>query len=132
MRNTTLTGSWSGAYRYPHGRETVFNAQIDEVAGAFVGAIQEPNEFVPDNSSVLTAEIEGMRSASAVTFTKFYNHDAIRHAVRYEGSVDAKLTRVEGRWIIDQDGGSFFMTRDDTGAAEEAEQEAEANIEAPR
>ena len=65
----SLTGSWSGAYRYAHGRETVFNAQIEEVGGAFVGATQEPNEFADPMLSVLTADIEGVREGRVVTFT---------------------------------------------------------------
>lgn len=130
---SSLTGSWSGAYRYPNGgHETVFNAQITESGGAFVGVTQEPNEFLQDAVSVLHGEIEGHREGSAVTFTKFYNHghDATRHSIRYEGTVDANLTQIEGRWIVSSDwSGTFFMHRDDDGAAEEAETSAEATIE---
>lgn len=128
-RRSSLTGSWSGAYRYAFGHETVFNAQIEEVGGAFVGSTQEPNEFLDATTSVLNAEIEGVRSGSAVTFTKFYNHEGIRHAIRYEGAVDDSLLRIQGKWII-RDGttGTFFMTRDDDGEAAEAEERAEAEI----
>jgi len=124
---SSLTGSWSGAYRYPHGRETVFNAQIDELGGAFVGTTQEPNEFANPMLSVLTADIEGVREGRSVTFTKFYHHGGIRHAIRYEGGVDDALMRIEGRWIIPGSGsGTFFMVRDDDGAEAEAEESAEA------
>lgn len=130
MRYDTLTGAWSGAYRYGGGAETVFNAQIDEVGGAFVGATQEPNTFAPDAGPVLNAEIEGTRTGASIAFTKFYHHAGIRHAIRYEGSADGKLMRIEGIWIIPGSGsGTFFMTRDDEGAADEAAQEAEATIE---
>src|ERR1700754_1242791 len=112
MRRSSLTGAWSGAYRYPRDAfpETVFNAQIDEVGGAFVGSIQEPDTSgMGSGVPVIAAEIEGVRSGSAVTFTKFYDG----HAVRYEGSVDANLMRVEGKWIIPGEwSGTFFMTRD--------------------
>jgi hypothetical protein len=128
-RRSSLTGSWSGAYRYPHGPETVFNAQIEEVGGAFVGATQEPNDFLDAPTSVLHAEIEGVRTDQTVTFTKFYQHGGIRHAVRYDGSVDADLTRIEGRWTIPGDwSGTFFMTRDDDGEAVAAEEEATIEV----
>lgn len=128
-RRSSLTGSWSGAYRYPHSGETVFNAQIEEVAGAFVGATQEPNEFADPMLSVLTADIEGVREGRSVTFTKFYHHGAIPHAIRYEGAADEALMRIEGRWIIPgQWSGTFFMVRDDDGEAAEAEEAAEATL----
>lgn len=129
----SLTGSWSGAYRYPYGRETVFNAQIEEVGGAFVGTTQEPNEFADPMLSVLTADIEGVREGRTVSFTKFYHHNGIRHAIRYEGGADDALMRIEGRWTIRASGsGTFFMVRDDDGAAAEAEESAEATIEVRR
>jgi hypothetical protein len=129
-RRSSLTGSWSGAYRYAYGHETVFNAQIEEVGGAFVGSTQEPNDFLDSTESILNAEIEGVRSSSAVTFTKFYNHEGIRHAIRYEGAIDDALLRIEGKWIIPNSAsGTFFMTRDDEGEAAEAEERAEATIE---
>lgn len=131
MRRASLTGSWSGAYRYPRDamRETVFNAQIDEVSGAFVGSIQEPNLFLASVESVLTAEIEGVRVGNAVTFTKFYTHGGIRHAVRYEGQANADLTRIEGRWSIPREwSGTFFMTRDDLGEEAKAEEAVEEKV----
>lgn len=129
----SLTGSWSGAYRYAHGGETVFNAQIEEAGGAFVGTTHEPNEFADPALSVLTADIEGVREGQSVTFTKFYHHQGIRHAIRYEGRADAKLARIEGKWIVRSAwSGTFFMVRDDDGAEAEAEQQAEAEIEVPR
>ncbi|MCX7359052.1 MAG: hypothetical protein NT015_13040 [Alphaproteobacteria bacterium] len=132
-RRSTLTGSWSGAYRYPNGRdETVFNAQIEETNGAFVGATQEPNEFLNTTDSVLHGEIDGLREGNAVTFVKFYNHGdkGARHSIRYHGSVDAKLSRMEGRWIVSSDwSGTFFMTRDDLGEETAVEREVEVPIE---
>jgi hypothetical protein len=125
----SLTGSWSGAYRYPGGRrETVFNAQIEESAGAFIGSVQEPNDFA-SGGDVLHASIEGSREGSSVTFTKFYDHADIRHSIRYDGTVDAALMRIEGRWIVRSDwSGTFFMVRDDDGEAAEAERAAEIEI----
>jgi|GEM_PF-503758 len=131
-RRSSLSGSWSGAYRYPGDAfpETVFNAQIDERGGAFVGATQEPNIADPWlNLTVLGAEIEGVRVGRKVTFTKFYNADASEgFAIRYEGEADEALSRIEGVWINPEWSGTFFMVRDDDGAAAEAEEAAEAEI----
>jgi hypothetical protein len=132
MRHLTLTGSWSGAYRYQGDilPETVFNAQIEEVSGAFVGATQEPNTFSPSLASVLIAEIEGARTGSSVSFRKVYNDAGVKHVIRHDGIADTYLMRIEGRWSIPGDGaGTFFMTRDDEGAANEIEESAEATIE---
>lgn len=129
----SLTGSWRGAYRYAYGHETVFNAQIQEVGDAFVGTTQEPNDFADPMLSVLTADIESVREGRSVSFTKFYHHNGIRHAIRYEGGADDALMRIEGRWTIrGSASGTFFMVRDDDGEAAEAEEEAEATIDVRR
>lgn len=121
-RRASLTGSWSGAYRYSSDvrGEVVFNAQIEEVGGAFTGALQEPNAHGYASGSVVTSDIEGVRTGNSVVFTKFYDGSGgMFHAVRYQGTVDANLTRIDGKWSIPRDvTGTFFMVRDDT--AEEA------------
>jgi hypothetical protein len=133
MSKPSLTGSWSGAYRYPGDAfpETVFNAQIEERDGAFIGTTQEPNRA--DSwlkLDVLTAEIEGTRSGLALTFTKFYTGDAqLGFAIRYEGEANDTLTRVDGVWTNPDWSGTFFMTRDDTDAEDAVEREAEAPVQ---
>lgn len=131
-RRSSLTGSWSGAYRYPGGRhETVFNAQIQESDGALVGTTQEPNDFLDATDTILHGEIDGHREGRSVTFTKFYNHghENARHSIRYEGTADDKLTRVEGKWTIRPDwSGTFVMVRDDDGEAAEAKETVEESI----
>jgi hypothetical protein len=126
-RRATLTGSWSGAFRYPSGAlpETVFNAQIEETDGAFVGTIQEPN-FTRPGPSVLRADIEGTRSGLTITFTKFYDAEAaFDFAIRYEGEADEALMRIDGMWINPDWTGPFFMVRDDEAQADEAVERAE-------
>lgn len=130
-RRASLTGSWSGAFRYPGDAfpETVFSAQIEERDSAFIGTTQEPNIDPWLKLSVLTAEIEGTRSGLKLSFTKFYSGDAqIGFAIRYEGEANDTLTRVEGRWINPDWSGTFFMTRDDAGAEEALERDAEAPV----
>ena len=132
QRRSSLTGSWSGAFRYPDDfPETVFNAQIEERGGAFVGSIQEPNiGEVEIAASVITSDIEGTRSGQIVTFTKFYGPEApLDFAIRYEGEADESLRRIDGVWINPDWSGTFFMTRDDLGEEEAAEREVEAPIE---
>ncbi|QGZ95641.1 hypothetical protein [Terricaulis silvestris] len=131
-RRSSLTGSWSGAYRYPDDAfpETVFNAQIEEQNGAFFGAIDEPNVADPWlNLSVLKAEIEGTRSGLQIVFTKFYSAEAdLGFAIRYEGTANEALTRIEGIWINPEWSGPFFMTRDDDSEAVAAEEEATIEV----
>ena len=125
----SLTGAWSGAYRYPSDLrpETVFNAQIEEVGGAFTGSLQEPNVHRLGPGGVVTSDIEGVRAGNAVAFTKFYDGSGgMSHAIRYEGTANAALTRIDGVWAIPRDiSGTFFMVRDDDGAEAEAEERAE-------
>jgi len=131
-RRSSLTGTWSGAYRYPANRlpETVFNAQIEEVGGAFAGDIQEPNLLRPHLGPVTSSNIEGVRTGQDVSFTKFYDGSGgQQHAVRYEGTANETLTRIEGRWSIpNQWSGTFFMARDDDGEVAEAVEGAEVVI----
>jgi hypothetical protein len=126
-RRSSLTGSWSGAFRYPLNAfpEIVFNAQIEERDGAFFGETQQPNVERPWlDIPVLTATIDGVRSGVKITFSKFYDGEAaVDFAIRYEGEANDSLTRIDGVWINPDWSGTFFMTRDDDGA------EAEAAIE---
>ncbi len=119
-KHPTLSGSWSGVYRFPRDvwPEVVFNVQIEEVEGAFTGALQEPNVYGFTPGGVITSDIEGVRTGQAVVFTKFYDGSGgMTHAVRYEGAADAGLARIDGTWSIPRDwSGTFFMVRDDDGA----------------
>lgn len=132
----SLSGAWSGAFRYPRnaGPETVFNVQIVEIGSSISGTLQEPNVLRPGLGSVVTARIDGLREGSQVNFTKRYDGSGgMDHAVAYEGTVDGRLTRIDGRWIIPGVwSGTFLMTRDDDGAAEAIEREVEATIGAEK
>ncbi|MEZ5957858.1 MAG: hypothetical protein R3C27_11685 [Hyphomonadaceae bacterium] len=133
-RRSSLTGSWSGAYRYPGDAmpETVFNALIEEVAGAFTGKIEEPNLTRAWAGPVNTALIEGARESAQLNFIKYYTGDGgMHHMVMYQGVVDDGFTRIDGAWTVPGAwSGTFFMTRDDLGEAADAEVAAEA--ETPR
>lgn len=131
-RRSSLTGSWSGAYCYPYGPlpEVVFNAQIDERDGAFVGRVQEPNIGEPELAvAVLTADIEGTRTGLNISFTKFYGPEAaLDFAIRYEGEADQSLARIDGKWTNPDWSGTFFMTRDDLGEEEAVQRDVEAPV----
>lgn len=132
-RRSSLTGSWSGAYRYPDDTlpETVFNALIEEAAGAFTGKIEEPNLTRAWAGPVNTAFIEGAREGAQLNFIKSYTgNGGMHHMVMYQGIADDDLTRIDGEWIVPGAwSGTFFMTRDDLGEEEAVELEVE--VEAP-
>jgi len=130
-RRSSLTGSWSGAFRYPGDAfpETVFNAQIEEADGTFSGQTQQPNVTHPHlGPSVFNAEIQGVRTGFHLVFDKFYDANVPEEygafTVHYEGEADERLSRVEGVWTNGWSG-TFFMVRDDEAEANEAEERAE-------
>ena len=79
---------------------------------------------------VATADLDGVRTHLTVTFTKFYDGSGgMHHAVRYNGTANEALTRIDGRWTIPGDGsGTFFMTRDDAGEEAATEERVEEVI----
>jgi hypothetical protein len=133
-KRRSLTGVWSGAYRYPGDAmpETVFNAVIEERGTAFTGRTEEPNWAKIGRAKIVTAEIEGVRSGTDVVFTKFMDGSGgMRHAIRYEGVVNEALTHIEGSWSIPRQwSGTFFMDREDVGESVAAERAEE--VKAPR
>lgn len=109
-RRSSLTGSWSGAFRYAGDvrPETVFEARIVEHANSDVtGPIRE----LDTTYGVLDADIQGARDGATLTFLKIY--DERFYVVTYDGKIDEALERVEGSWDIpDVLSGTLFMTRD--------------------
>lgn len=130
MRRSSLTGSWSGAYRYPDDAfpETVFSAGIWERDGAFTGRTQEPDILRPWTGGIVTAAIDGVRHGCEVNFIKCMDGSGgMRHEILYEGAADDSLNRIEGVWCIPGEwSGTFFMQRDDDGEEETAGLKAEA------
>jgi hypothetical protein len=128
LRHASLSGSWSGAYRYPGdvAPETVFSAEIEEIGGIFTGTTQEPDML--RGEGVVTADIDGARSGGDVRFSKFMNGSGgMRHVIMYRGQADDALSSIAGVWTIPGDwSGTFVMVRDDTGETVAAEEAAEA------
>ena len=135
-RRSSLSGAWSGAYRYPGDvmPETVFEATIEEQDGAFTGATIEPNLLGLSEGAIITADIKGVRTGRNVAFTKQCNGSGgMDHAIEYQGVADERLTRIDGRWAIRGDwSGAFFMTRVDDGEELLAEVEAATTIAASK
>lgn len=127
-RHRSLSGLWTGVFDYPWAQfdPVPFNADLLDVLGALTGEIIEPNSMVgaQDAGPELTARIEGARDGLEVSFLKRYAAH-VRHHVRYEGTANARLTRITGIWTTLEVGGGwsgpFVMDRrDDAERAEES------------
>lgn len=108
-----LSGRWQGIYNYPDGHVAVaFTADLIDGGDKLGGSITE-NDAHTDGRALL-AQIDGARSGSMVTFTKFYE-DADPEgydAVAYSGTVSGDGDEISGEWTIPGVwSGSFIMTR---------------------
>lgn len=118
-RETDLTGVWSGAYWYgASGMPTPFTAHIIEVAGNLSGTTLEPATFGSPGLAELSADISGERGALNVRFTKLYHsaQGVHRDPISYAGTVDEKLTSIEGYWRLPSGfSGRFVLVRASRG-----------------
>lgn len=115
---TNLTGIWQGVYFYPRALAPMcFVATLIETASAITGSTHEPHRRT---GSVLCAILAGSRAGARIHFLKSYEPEARGYAsVRYEGTVTADGSEIEGCWIIDAAwSGRFLMIR---GAREKEE-----------
>jgi hypothetical protein len=125
----SLSGFWTGVYDYPSNfaQPVAFNGMIIDIAGDLSGEIIEPNTISNSTISEIRADINGERAGLSVNFIKTYQKvEGAMHQLRYEGAVDEKLIKIQGKWIlIKKDGtlndawtGPFIMNRS-INAAEE-------------
>jgi hypothetical protein len=118
-RETDLTGVWSGAYWYGgSGMPTPFTAHIIETAGSLTGTTLEPATFGLPGLAELSADITGAHGAQNVRFTKVYHsaQGVHRDPISYAGTVDAKLTSIEGDWRLPSGfSGRFVLVRASRG-----------------
>jgi hypothetical protein len=115
-RFTSLTGAWSGVYRYPadHPGEPVpFNARLEQNGEALAGQIDEPNTYAHPAAARLYATVSGVCNGLALSFVKQMDGTGgVTHSIYYEGTADAGLTRIDGIWrLSDGCSGAFFMER---------------------
>ncbi|WP_156256800.1 hypothetical protein [Sandarakinorhabdus oryzae] len=129
MAEHDLTGMWSGIYNYPHSHPPcAFEAQLRDVAGSLVGEITETEALLFPAPTQLSAMIRGLRRASAVRFTKFYDIDSDQYRpVLYDGILSTDGNEIAGQWSIPGAwSGSFIMIRAG-GRAVAEEREAAAS-----
>lgn len=121
MTKRDIGGAWSGLYFHPGCGEPVSFAAILIDAGThFSGSCHEYEAIVSPTRTLLHATVRGRRSGTAVSFTKIYDGSGgWNHSVSYEGTLNASVTEIEGRWTVDDLVGTFLMTR--AGTVEEAE-----------
>jgi hypothetical protein len=132
-RENDLTGVWSGAYWYgASGMPVPFTAHIIDQGGSLSGTTLEPATFGSPGLADLSADIRGARGALSVGFTKVYHAapGVHREPIAYAGTVDAKLTTIEGDWRLPGGfSGRFVLQRASRGvAASEAQREVELRL----
>ena len=132
-RETDLTGVWSGAYWYgAAGMPVPFTAHIIEEGGSLSGTTLEPATFGSPGLGELSADIRGARGALSVRFTKVYHAapGVHREPIAYGGTVDDKLTTIEGDWHLPSGfSGRFMLQRASRGVtASEAQREVELKL----
>ncbi|MEZ6031400.1 MAG: hypothetical protein R3C46_16870 [Hyphomonadaceae bacterium] len=127
-RESDLTGLWSGEYWYGHtARPTPFSAHIIDSGGTISGTTLEPATFGSPHLIELSADISGSRGDLTVRFTKIYHPAPGVHRlpIYYSGTVDEKLTLIDGDWRFpDGFSGRFVLVRASRGAKAEAEKRA--------
>ena len=131
-RDSDLTGLWSGEYWYGTGNPVPFSAHIVDSLGTITGTTLEPNTFAHPGLIELSADISGTRGELSVRFNKLY-HPAPgvhREPIVYTGTVDSKLTMIDGEWRFSHGfSGRFVLVRVSRGAqAEEVTREVELEV----
>jgi len=109
-----LTGVWQGLFTYPRFlRAGHFSATLIETASRISGSTGELYPFPPRKGETVLAMLDGVRSGSAVHFTKKYEGpEKPNHSVEYEGTIAADYLEIEGRWFIPGSwAGRFLMIR---------------------
>jgi hypothetical protein len=115
-RFTSLTGAWSGVYRYPAGQPgdpVPFNARLEQNGDALTGQIDEPNTYAHPAAARLYATVAGVRNGLELSFVKQMDGTGgVTHSIFYEGTADSGLTRIDGIWRLSEGcSGTFFMER---------------------
>lgn len=122
-----VTGIWDGIFSYPRAMPpNRFTADLREEDGRIVGETREPSDSPDDEANELHALVEGARSGSEVSFTKFYDSQRRLTPIVYHGAIDTDGNEISGRWTSKNDwSGTFLMTRRAREAAVEAREIAE-------
>ncbi|MEM8848599.1 MAG: hypothetical protein AAGE03_01055 [Pseudomonadota bacterium] len=119
-----LTGTWIGRYAYAAGGDPVpFEAELIQIGDALEGQIIEPNTFISNGESELTAHLTGTMDGDTLTFVKRYDSVPARGHPRYDGRLLASGNRIEGIWRFAAPAwftGTFTMARKPRAQARKA------------
>lgn len=130
-RFSSLTGAWTGVYRYSgaRGAESVpFNARLEESGESFTGDIDEPNTYADPAAPRLYAAVNGTRRNLEVSFVKTMDGTGgVTHSIHYTGAADPDLSHIDGVWRLASGySGTFFMERAGVEAEAAVERSASA------
>ncbi len=109
-----LSGAWQGLFHYPIVQAPVsFRATLHDADGILVGSTEETGEIGDAAGRMISATLQGRRTAFSVTWLKIYDGDFQHYdAVRYEGAVSEDGLEIEGRWTVPGHwSGTFLMIR---------------------
>ncbi len=114
MDQKNLTGVWHGLYEYQvKSPPTHFVATVIASGGFVSGSTHEAVTGRRGAPLTVFASIYGSRLGDAVEFQKTYDGTGgWTHLVRYEGTLNADATEIEGFWVIHSGWiGRFLMIR---------------------
>ena len=114
-RSATLTGAWSGVYRFPGDaqRPVNFSAKLTQDGPWIAGTTEEVAERGEARGVLISATLQGRRDGANVTWLKLYDRMLNTYnEVAYEGHVNEDATEISGQWRIPGDwSGTFLMIR---------------------
>ncbi len=117
LDNGGLSGTWRGTYYYPRPANGVssvdFEMDLTFSQSNISGFISEPNTFGNKSSANLYASFEGGALGNDLSWTKTYDGTGgISHSITYEGKLDRRAKRIEGKWSFPGNwSGRFVITR---------------------
>jgi len=109
-----LTGVWDGTYSYGSGTPSVaFVATLIESGTTLTGTTHEPCTIGGSSDEIMLATLLGVRQGQAV---------------HYEGTLNADVTEIEGRWSIPGDGSGAFLMIRPAGASQTIARKSTAKV----
>ena len=125
-----LTGVWDGTYSYGSGTPSVaFVATLIESGTTLTGTTHEPCTIGGSSDEILLATLLGVRQGQAVRFVKTYEgSNPYYGTVHYEGTLNADVTEIEGRWSIPGDGSGAFLMIRPAGASQTIARKSTAKV----
>lgn len=108
-----------------------FTASLVELSGSISGATHEQTPVTSAVAATLPALVSGTRDGASVSFVKTYDGTLNwRHSVRYEGTLSADGSEIEGRWIVTGQWSGWFLMIRATPRGEQAEHKVAEEVRA--